>query len=321
MTDPARRQQDEAEIRALIAQWSRAVEARDAKGAVAAYTADTVLYDAIPPGRTVGAEAIAALWEACFPYFPERFRSEHRDLEIAVDGDVAFVHGLHHFVPEPADHPCGQTSMRITAGFRRIAGAWRIVHEHVSIPFDPMTGKAVYLGPGGESLGTEPATCDATAQPASTAPVAPVTPHLVCAGAAKAIDFYKAAFDATEMIRLPGPDGRLIHAAVSINGVPVMLVDEFPDAGPMANVSPQTLKGTPVTVHLNVEDVDAVTARAIAAGARVVMPVADMFWGDRYGVIEDPFGHHWSIATQQRALSMDELRSAADAALRAGPTC
>jgi uncharacterized glyoxalase superfamily protein PhnB len=135
-----------------------------------------------------------------------------------------------------------------------------------------------------------------------------VTPHLVCAGAAEAIDFYVKAFGATEMIRLPGPDGKLMHACVSINGSSVMLVDEFPEMG---GASPKRLGGTPVTIHLIVDDVDATAERAIAAGAKVVMPVADMFWGDRYGVIEDPFGHHWSIATPKREVSEAELRAAA----------
>jgi PhnB protein len=137
-------------------------------------------------------------------------------------------------------------------------------------------------------------------------PVNPLSPHLVCKGAADAIDFYKKAFDAVELVRLPSPDGRLMHACVAINGGTVMLVDEFPE---MCNASPQTLKGTPVTIHLMVRDVDAVTAQAVTAGARVIMPVADMFWGDRYGVIEDPFGHRWSIATHQRDMTTDEIQA------------
>jgi PhnB protein len=134
-----------------------------------------------------------------------------------------------------------------------------------------------------------------------------LSPHLVCAGAAKAIDFYKKAFGAQEMIRLPGKDGKLIHASVEINGAMVMLVDEFPQMGSKA---PTTLKGTPVTMHLMVVDVDAFTKRAVKAGAKVVMPVADMFWGDRYGIIEDPFGHRWSIATHLRDMSAKEILDA-----------
>jgi uncharacterized glyoxalase superfamily protein PhnB len=135
-----------------------------------------------------------------------------------------------------------------------------------------------------------------------------VTPHLVCAGAAEAIDFYTKAFGATEMIRVPGPDGKLMHACVCINGSSVMLVDENPQWGALG---PTALNGTPVTIHLIVDDVDAFVDRAATAGARVVMPVADMFWGDRYGVIADPFGHHWSVATPQRQMTPEELRDAA----------
>jgi uncharacterized glyoxalase superfamily protein PhnB len=139
-----------------------------------------------------------------------------------------------------------------------------------------------------------------------------VTPHLVCAGAADAIEFYKKAFDATEMIRLPGPDGKIMHACVSINGSSVMLVDEMPGMG---SSSPKTLKGTPVSIHLIVDDVDAVVERAVKAGASVVVPVADQFWGDRFGVIEDPFGHHWSVATPKRQMSEAEIREAARRAM------
>jgi uncharacterized glyoxalase superfamily protein PhnB len=139
-----------------------------------------------------------------------------------------------------------------------------------------------------------------------------VSPHLVCAGAADAIEFYKKAFGATEMVRLPAPDGKLVHACVAINGSSVMLVDEIRDCGML---SPKSLNGTAVTIHLIVDDVDAVAAQAIAAGAKVIMPVGDMFWGDRYGVIEDPFGHRWSVATQKRQLSAAELKEAARAAM------
>lgn len=139
-----------------------------------------------------------------------------------------------------------------------------------------------------------------------------VTPHLVCAGAAAAIEFYKKAFGAEEMIRMPGPDGRLLHACVSINGSSVMLVDEFPQ---MQSKSPGTLGGSPVTIHLIVDDVDAWIARAEKAGATVVVPAADMFWGDRYGVIRDPFGHNWSISTPIREMSEAEMREAAQTAM------
>ena len=132
-----------------------------------------------------------------------------------------------------------------------------------------------------------------------------LTPHLVCAGAADAIDFYKRAFNAVEQARLPGPDGKLMHAAVKIGDSTLMLVDENPQWG---SLGPKALKGSPVTIHLYVPDVDATVAKAVAAGAKVTMPVADMFWGDRYGQLEDPFGHRWSVATHTRDLTSEEIR-------------
>src|SRR5262245_58177656 len=106
-----------------------------------------------------------------------------------------------------------------------------------------------------------------------------VTPHLVCTGAADAIEFYKKAFNAVETARLPAPDGKLMHASVQIGDSTVMLVDESPDWGCFG---PRSLNGSPVTIHLYVEDVDAVVEQAVGAGAKVIMPVEDMFWGDRY---------------------------------------
>lgn len=134
-----------------------------------------------------------------------------------------------------------------------------------------------------------------------------LTPHLVCSDAPKAIEFYKQAFNATEETRLPGPDGKLWHAALRIGDSMLMLMDEFPDMG---GFSPKSLKGSPVTIHLQVEDVDAVVKQAVAAGAKVTMPLADMFWGDRYAALEDPFGHHWSVATHIRDLTPEEIQKA-----------
>ena len=134
-----------------------------------------------------------------------------------------------------------------------------------------------------------------------------LTPHLVCAGAAAAIDFYVKAFGAIEQGRLPGPDGKLMHAMIRIGDSPLMLVDEMPEWGALG---PKALKGSPVTIHLYVENVDAAVARAVDAGAKITMPVADMFWGDRYGKIEDPFGHQWSLATHIRDVSPEEMQAA-----------
>ena len=134
-----------------------------------------------------------------------------------------------------------------------------------------------------------------------------VTPHLVCAGAAEAIEFYKRAFGAVEAARLPGPQGKLAHAMIRIGDSAVMLVDEVPEMGAL---SPSSLKGSPVTIHLYVDDVDATVARAVKAGAKITMPVADMFWGDRYGQLVDPFGHRWSVGTHVRDVSTEEMRQA-----------
>ncbi|CAA2140228.1 VOC family protein [Hyphomicrobium sp. ghe19] len=134
-----------------------------------------------------------------------------------------------------------------------------------------------------------------------------ITPHLVCSGASDAIDFYKKAFGAVEIMRLPGKNGKLMHGAIKIGNAQVMLVDEDPEWG---SLSPLALGGSPVTIHLYVGDVDAFIERAVKAGAIPLIPIADMFWGDRYGIIEDPFGHKWSIATHQRDMSAAEIQEA-----------
>jgi PhnB protein len=134
-----------------------------------------------------------------------------------------------------------------------------------------------------------------------------LTPHLICAGAADAIKFYAEAFGAIEQFRLPGPEGKLMHACVKIGDSMLMLVDEM--AG-CSMLGPRALKGSPVGIHLYVPNVDAVVAQAVEAGARVTMPAADMFWGDRFAQLEDPFGHRWSVATHQRDVPMEEMQAA-----------
>lgn len=119
-----------------------------------------------------------------------------------------------------------------------------------------------------------------------------LTPHLMCEGAAQAIDFYVRAFNAVELARLPGPDGRIMHACLRIGDSTLMLADAFPECG---GAGPKALQGSPVYLHLYVEDVDAAMAQAQAAGATITMPAADMFWGDRFGMVKDPFGHAWAF--------------------------
>jgi uncharacterized glyoxalase superfamily protein PhnB len=140
-----------------------------------------------------------------------------------------------------------------------------------------------------------------------------VTPHLVCEGASDAIEFYKKAFGAVETSRMPGPSGKLMHASITIGDSTLMLVDDSPQMG---IPGPKALKGSPVIVHLYVENADAFVARAQAAGAKITMPVTDMFWGDRYGQLEDPFGHRWSIATHVRDVTQSEMREAMQAMSR-----
>lgn len=134
-----------------------------------------------------------------------------------------------------------------------------------------------------------------------------ITPHLVCGGAAAAMDFYKKAFGAIELARVPGPDGKLMHGMMRIGDSNIMLVDETPQRGALG---PRSLKGSPVVIHLYVPDVDATMAQAVSAGAKVTAPAADMFWGDRYGQLEDPFGHRWSVATHTHEVTPEEMREA-----------
>jgi len=132
------------------------------------------------------------------------------------------------------------------------------------------------------------------------------TPYLVISNAAKAIEFYKKAFGAQELYRMPSPDGsRLMHATIKIGDASVMMSDEFPEYG--GNRGPDIVGGTTVSIHLYVPDVDKAFAQALAAGANAIMPVADMFWGDRYGKLRDPFGHEWSLATHKRDVSPADM--------------
>jgi uncharacterized glyoxalase superfamily protein PhnB len=134
-----------------------------------------------------------------------------------------------------------------------------------------------------------------------------VIPHLVCEGAADAIEFYKKAFNAVEQMRMPGDNGRIMHAALTIGDSTIMLADDFPEYG---GLGPKALKGSPVTLHMVVPDVDASFRQAVDAGASVRMAPADMFWGDRYGQVTDPFGHHWSIATHIKDMTPAEMMEA-----------
>lgn len=144
-----------------------------------------------------------------------------------------------------------------------------------------------------------------------------ITPHLVVKGASEAIDFYGKAFGAQELCRMPmpGPDGtvKIGHAELQVGTSRLFLADEFPEYG---SVGPQG--GSPVVIHLYVEDADAAFNQAVAAGATVVMPLMDMFWGDRYGKLVDPFGHHWSIAEHLQDLTPEQMMEGMAAAMAQG---
>ena len=139
------------------------------------------------------------------------------------------------------------------------------------------------------------------------------TPYLIVNGAAQAIEFYKKAFGATEIMRMAQPGGKVGHAEIKIGDSIIMLADESPDVGAR---SPQSIGGSPVSIMLYVEDVDRIFSQAVAAGAKVRRPVADQFYGDRTGGIEDPFGHLWYIATHKEDVSPEEMRKRAAAAGR-----
>jgi len=137
------------------------------------------------------------------------------------------------------------------------------------------------------------------------------TPYLIIRGAADAIEFYKKAFGATELMRMPAPGGTIGHAEIKIGDSPIMLADEFPEMG---YKGPQTLGGSPVSLMIYVDDVDTVFDRAVAAGASVKEAVSDKFYGDRIGTLTDPFGHVWHVSTHKEDVSVEEMERRAKAA-------
>lgn len=141
------------------------------------------------------------------------------------------------------------------------------------------------------------------------------TPYLIVDGAAKALDFYQRVFGATERMRMPGPGGKVGHAEISIGDSVIMLADEHPEMGARG---PRAYGGAAVSLHLYVPDVDAVVSKAVAAGATLLRPVEDKFYGDRMGTIEDPFGHHWNVSTHQEDVPPDEMARRAAALSKPG---
>lgn len=138
-----------------------------------------------------------------------------------------------------------------------------------------------------------------------------ITPVLIVKNGDEAIEFYKKGFGVQEQGRMKGPDGRVAHAELKLGDSVFMLSDEYPE---MDCHSPKTIGGSPVSMYVYVDDVDSFFDKAISAGAKVLDPIKDQFWGDRHGRLEDPFGHLWSIATHKKDLSEDEMKKAAEAA-------
>jgi PhnB protein len=144
-----------------------------------------------------------------------------------------------------------------------------------------------------------------------------VTPYLIVSNAARALEFYKHAFGATELMRMSAPNGKVGHAEIRIGDSPIMLADEFPEMGAR---SPQSLGGSPVSILLYVENVDALFRQAIAAGGKEQRPLQDQFYGDRSGTLVDPFGHVWTIATHKEDLSPEEMHRRSEAAMKQKPS-
>jgi PhnB protein len=142
-----------------------------------------------------------------------------------------------------------------------------------------------------------------------------VTPYLVVDGAAKALEFYARAFGASERMRMPGPGGKVGHAEIRVGDSVIMLADEHPEVGARG---PRAYGGAAVSLHLYVPDVDATVQKAVAAGAKLLQPVENKFYGDRMGTIEDPFGHHWHVSTHVEDVAPDEMARRAAAASKSG---
>ena len=292
----------ESAIKELYETWLAAVRKQSIDDVVACYTDDIVAYDAVLALQFEGKDAYRKHWQTCMEFCPARDKTpvfELRDLNVRSSGDLAYAHGLVQCGFRDGDK-LQASWMRMTSGLRREGEQWRIAHEHFSAPFDMPSGKALFdLSPD-----------DDGSKPRAVPPgMSSVIAHLVCSDAPAAMDFYKKAFNAMEtpLGRLE-VDGVFMHGELVIGDSVIMLGQEDERCG---SISPSTLKGTPVTLHLYVKDVDQAFKQAVAAGAKEIMPPADMFWGDRYGVVEDPFGHRWSLATHVRDVPPEEIMRAA----------
>ncbi|MBB5216941.1 ketosteroid isomerase-like protein/uncharacterized glyoxalase superfamily protein PhnB [Parapusillimonas granuli] len=285
------------EVERTMKTWVGALGRGDVQAIMAHYADEVLAFDAVQALQFKGAQAYGAHWKACMEMCPGPMIFQLRDPVIHVAGDFACAYGLIRcgMVDEQGKEQASW--MRMTSVYRRQGDKWLIEHEHFSAPFDMRSWKALFdLQPdGGGAVSPIPPSMSA------------VTPHLVCKDAAGAIEFYKKAFDAREESRLHGPDGKIVHACLRIGESAVFLAEENLEWGAPG---PRQLKGTPVGIHLYVRDVDAQAKKLDEASAKAMLPVRDMFWGDRYGVYEDPYGHRWSIASHVRDLTPEEIEEA-----------
>lgn len=293
----------ESAINELYENWLVAVKKAAVDDIMACYTEDILAYDAIWALQFKGKEAYRKHWQACMDFCPigqgKTPLFSFRGLTVRSSGDTAYVHALVHCGFQEGDK-VEASWMRMSAGLRREGDQWRIAHEHFSAPFHMPTGKGLFdLSPDDDGAKVRPV----------PAGMSTVTAHLVCKGAGAAMDFYKKAFGAIEMpnARLE-IDGTFLHGELTIGDSVIMLGEEDARCG---SLSPQSLKGTPVCLHLYVKDVDQSFKQALEAGATEVFAPTDMFWGDRYGVVRDPFGHQWSLATHVRDLAPEEIKTGA----------
>jgi len=279
------------------------VHKRDLDRVMSHYAPDVVAFDAIQALQFKGRQAYQEHWKMCLDMCGGALTMTTRELDIQVEGSLAVAHAIIRCAMDQEDGSPGEGGYsRMTTTYRRKSGIWLIVHEHFSAPIDMATGRAMW------ELAPEEAGGRQTVRPIPLG-MNTITPHLVIDGAAQAIELYKKAFGAEEGGRLAMPDGKIMHAALRVAGSPVFLTDEMPQCN--GSRAPTSLGGTSVTLHLYVTDVDAAIEKAHTAGCTVIMPAADMFWGDRYGVVQDPYGHRWSIASHIRDLSTEEIAKGA----------
>jgi PhnB protein len=299
---------DETNIRRLVATHVAALHDKNVAAAMANVDENILSFDLAPPLANRGAATYRRNLEAWFPTWDGPIDYEQANLEVTIGGDVAFTTAYNRLGGAKSGQGTHHLWVRITAGLKRIEGRWRIVHEHVSVPFymDGSLKAAVDLSPPAlrrrqtphptrDSLKMDTKVATTPTDTGQMEITGGVAPYLMLDGAIKAADLYLRAFGAEDVSRVPPDDkGRSMHCHVRINGGSVMISDFYPEHGHPA-VAPQAFN-----LHLQVDDFDAWWDRAAAAGLEVALAPHDAFWGDRYGQLRDPFGVNWTIGAHKR---------------------